>query len=76
VLAKSNVDDLDDCGQKKWSFGSFENALLCAVLRNAVVNCPKRVVDFMRKRSFSDQIYLSLISYKFLICDNRRQLLW
>ena len=76
MLTKSNVDNLDDYGEKKRSFGSFEKALLCTVLRNVVVNCPKRVVDFVRKRSFSDQIYLSLISYKFLICDIHRQLLW
>jgi len=37
-----------------------------------VVNCPKRVVDFVRKQSFLIKMYLSLISHKFLICDVHR----
>jgi len=40
------------------------------------VKSQKRVVDFVRIRSVFDQISLSLISYKFLICDIHRQLLW
>jgi len=72
----SNVDNLDDCEEKKRSFGSFGEGLLCAVLRTVVVNCPKRAVDFVRIRSFLIKMHLSLISYEFLICDVHRQLLW
>jgi len=49
VLTKSNVDNLDDCGEKKRSFGSFGEGLLCAALRIVVANCPKRAVDFVRE---------------------------
>jgi len=35
------VDNLDDCKEKKQSFGSFGEGVLCAVLRAVVVNCQK-----------------------------------
>jgi len=76
VLMLSYVDNLDDCEEKKWSFGSFGEDLLCTVLRAVVVNCPERAVDFLRARSILIKMYLSLISYKFLICDTHRKLLW
>jgi len=71
----SDVDNIDDHGQKERSFGSFGEGLLCTVLRIVVANGPKRVVDFVRNRSFLIKMCPSLISNKFLICDIRRQLL-
>jgi len=35
------VDNLDDCGKKKRSFGSFGEGMLCVVLRAVAVNCQK-----------------------------------
>jgi len=50
--------------------------MLFAVLRTAAVNCQKRAVDFHEGPVNLIKMYLSLISYKFLICDVHRQLLW
>ena len=76
VPTMSNIDNLDDCGEKKRSFGSFWEGLLCAVLRIVVATCPKRAVDFVRIRSFLVKMCLSLISYEFFICNMHTQLLW
>jgi len=76
ALTMSNVDDFDDCGEKKRSFGSFWEGLLCAVLWIVVANCPKWAVDFVRIRSFLIKMHVSLISHEFLICDIHTQLLW
>jgi len=72
----SNVNNLDDCGEKKRSFGSFWEGLLCAVLQIVVATCLKRVLDFVRIRSFLVKTHLSLISREFLIFDIHRQLVW
>jgi len=74
TLTMSNVGNLDDCEEKKQSFGSFGEGLLCTVLRTMVANRPKRVVDLLRVRSSLIKMHLSSISYKFLISDMHRQL--
>jgi len=62
--------------ERRWSLGPVGEGLLCAILRIVVVNSQKRAVDLVRIRSFLIKMCLSLISYKFLICDTHRQLLW
>ena len=70
------VNNLDDCEEKKRSFGSSGEGVLCAFLQAVTVNCPKRAVSFLRARSILVKMHLSLVYYKFLICDIHRQLLW
>jgi len=59
-------DNLDDCEEKRQSFGSFGEGVLCVVLRAVVGNGQKRAVDFLGAPSNLIKMHLSLICHELL----------
>jgi len=59
------VNNLDDCEEKKQSFGSFGQGVLRTVLRVVAENGQKRAVDFIGARSNLIKMHLSLIHTSF-----------
>jgi len=69
------VDNPDGQERKEAVIWIIQKDMVCTVLQMAVVNCQKRVVDFLEGLVNLIKMHLSLISYEFLICDMHMQLL-
>jgi len=55
VQTMGHVNNSMTLDKSRWSLGSVEEGLLCAILQIVAVNSQKRVVDFVRIRSVFDQ---------------------